>query len=100
MGEGIIDLDIVEEGIIDLDIVGEGIIDLDLVGEGIICSGPWKLESSRRLCWRGMLGKSEKGCREFGMGRGWGGVEKGETSSRVTWNQGGRDPIMPRRISK
>ncbi len=64
------------------------------------CSGPWKLESSRRLCWRGMLEKSEKGCREFGIGRGWGGVEKGEVSSRVTWDQGGRDPITPRRVSK
>jgi hypothetical protein len=34
------------------------------------------------------------------MGREWGGVEKGEVSSRVTWDQGGRDPIMPRRVSK
>ncbi len=30
----------------------------------------------------------------------WGGVEKGEVSSRVTWVQGGRDPITPRRVSK
>jgi hypothetical protein len=30
----------------------------------------------------------------------WGGVEKGEVSLRVTWDQGGRDPIMPRRVSK
>ncbi len=37
---------------------------------------------------------------EFGMGRGWGGVEKGEVSSRVTWDQGGRDPITLRRVSK
>jgi hypothetical protein len=64
------------------------------------CSGPWKPESSRRLCWRRMLGKSEKARREFGRGRGWGGVEKREVSSRVTWDQGGRDPIMPRRVSK
>jgi hypothetical protein len=33
-------------------------------------------------------------------GEGWGGIEKGEFSSRVTWDQGGQDPIMPRRVSK
>jgi hypothetical protein len=33
-------------------------------------------------------------------GEGWGGVEKGEVSSQVTWNQGGRDPIRSRRVSK
>jgi hypothetical protein len=37
---------------------------------------------------------------EFGMGREWGGVEKGEVSLRVTWYQGGRDPITPRRVFK
>ncbi len=37
---------------------------------------------------------------EFGMRREWGGVEKGEVSLRITWDQGGRDPIMPRRVSK
>ncbi len=47
-----------------------------------------------------MLGKSEKGCWEFGMRGEWGGVEKGEVSLRVTWDQGGRDPITPRRVSK
>jgi hypothetical protein len=31
------------------------------------------------------------GCREFGMGRDWGGFEEGEVSSRATWGQGGRD---------
>jgi hypothetical protein len=30
-------------------------------------------------------------CWEFGMGRGW----EGEVSLRVTWDQGGRDRIMP-----
>jgi hypothetical protein len=45
-----------------------------------------------------MLGKSEKGCWEFGMGRGWRGVEKGEVSSQVTWDQGGQDPITLRRV--
>jgi hypothetical protein len=40
------------------------------------------------------------GTGEFGMGREWGGVEKGEISSRVTWDQGGRDPIIARRVSK
>jgi hypothetical protein len=30
----------------------------------------------------------------------WGGVEKGEVSSRVTWDQGGQDPITARRVSK
>ncbi len=30
----------------------------------------------------------------------WGGVEKGEVSSRVTWDQGGQDPITTRRVSK
>jgi hypothetical protein len=29
---------------------------------------------------------------EFGMGRERGGVEEGEVSLRVTWDQGGRDP--------
>jgi hypothetical protein len=33
---------------------------------------------------------------EFGMGRESGGVEKGEVSSRVIWDQGGWDPITPR----
>jgi hypothetical protein len=37
---------------------------------------------------------------EFGMGRELGGVEKGEVSLQVTWGQGGRDPITPRRVSK
>ncbi len=31
------------------------------------------------------------GGREFGMGRDWGGFEKGEVSSRATWGQCGRD---------
>ncbi len=30
----------------------------------------------------------------------WGGVEEREVSLRVTWDQGGRDPITPRRVSK
>jgi hypothetical protein len=42
--------------------------------------------------WEGMLG--------IWNGEGWGGVEEGEFSSRVTWDQGGRDPITPRRVSK
>jgi hypothetical protein len=37
---------------------------------------------------------------EFGMGREWGGVKKGEVSLQVTLDQGGRDPITPRRVSK
>jgi hypothetical protein len=37
---------------------------------------------------------------EFGVGREWGGVEKGEVSLQVTWGQGGWDPITPRRVSK
>jgi hypothetical protein len=28
----------------------------------------------------------------------WGGVEKGEVSLRVSWDQGGRDPITARRV--
>jgi hypothetical protein len=40
------------------------------------------------------------GAGNFGMGREWGGVEKGEVSSRVTWDQGRRDPIRARRVSK
>ncbi len=40
------------------------------------------------------------GCWEFGMGREWGGDGKGEVSLQVTWGQGGRDPIRPRRVSK
>ncbi len=39
-------------------------------------------------------------CWEFEIGREWGGDGKGEVSLRVTWGQGGRDPIMPRRVSK
>jgi hypothetical protein len=34
------------------------------------------------------------------MGREWGGDGKGEVSLRVTWGQGGRDPITLRRVSK
>jgi hypothetical protein len=30
----------------------------------------------------------------------WGGDGKGETSLRAIWDQGGRDPITPRRVSK
>ncbi len=37
---------------------------------------------------------------EFGMGREQGGDEKGEVSLRLTWGQGGRDRITPRRVSK
>ncbi len=40
------------------------------------------------------------GCWEFGMGRERGGDGKGEVSLRVTWGQGGRDRITPRRVSK
>jgi hypothetical protein len=43
-----------------------------------------------------VLGKPEKGCWELE----WGGAEEGEVSLQVTWDQGGRDPIMPRRVSK
>jgi hypothetical protein len=35
-------------------------------------------------------------CWEFGMGRGWGGDEKGEGSLRGTWDQGGQDRITPK----
>jgi hypothetical protein len=42
----------------------------------------------------------DQGYWEFGMGREWGGDGKGEVSLRVTWGQGGRDPITPRRVSK
>ncbi len=34
------------------------------------------------------------------MGREWEGVEEGEVSLRVTWDQGGRDPVTARRVSK
>ncbi len=64
------------------------------------CSVLWKPGSSRHPSWCGVLGKSEKGCWEFGMRGEWGGVEEGEVSLRVTWDQGGRDPITPRRVSK
>ncbi len=30
----------------------------------------------------------------------WGGVEERVVSLQVTWDQGGRDPITPRRVSK
>jgi hypothetical protein len=46
-------------------------------------------------CWGNL--RRDAGNLEWG---GWGGVEKREVSSRVTWDQGGRDPITPRRISK
>ncbi len=35
-------------------------------------------------------------CWEFGMGREWGGDEKGEVSLRATWDQGGQDSITPK----
>ncbi len=49
----------------------------------LYCSGSWKPESSRRLCWRGMLGNLR---RVLGIWNGeeWEGVEEGEVSSRVT----------------
>jgi hypothetical protein len=34
------------------------------------------------------------------MGREWGGDGNGEISLRATWDQGGRDLITPRRVSK
>ncbi len=37
-----------------------------------------------------------KGGREFGMGREWDGVEKGEVSLRATWDQGGPDRFTPK----
>ncbi len=47
-------------------------------------------------CWGNL--RSDAGNLEWGGG--WGGIEKGEFSSRVTWDQGGGDPITPRRVSK
>ncbi len=47
-------------------------------------------------CW----GNLRRDAGNLEWGRVWGGVEKGEVSSRVTWDQGGRDLIMPRRVSK
>ncbi len=35
-------------------------------------------------------------CWELGMGRGWGGNEKGEVSLRATSDQGGQDRITPK----
>jgi hypothetical protein len=34
------------------------------------------------------------------MGRGWGGDGDEEISLPATWNQGGRDPITARRVTK
>jgi hypothetical protein len=34
---------------------------------------------------------TDLGCREFGVGREWGGDGEGEVSSRATWGQGGQD---------
>jgi hypothetical protein len=36
------------------------------------------------------------GCWEFGMGKGWGGDEKGEVSLQATWDQGGQDRFTSR----
>jgi hypothetical protein len=36
------------------------------------------------------------GCWEFGMGKGWGGDEKGEVSLQATWDQGGQDRFKSR----
>jgi hypothetical protein len=36
------------------------------------------------------------GCWEFGIGRVWGGDEKGEVSLRATWDQGGQGRITPK----
>jgi hypothetical protein len=49
----------------------------------------------RGACWG-----NPKGGREFGIGRGWGGEEKGEVSLRATWDQGGQGRITPKRVSK
>jgi hypothetical protein len=47
-------------------------------------------------CW----GNLRRDAGNLEWGGEWGGVEKGEVSSRVTWDQGGQDPIVPRRVSK
>ncbi len=62
------------------------------------CSGPWKPGSRCRLSKaRGLLGKPKGGeGQEFGMGREWGGVEKGEVSLQATWDQGGQDRFTPK----
>jgi hypothetical protein len=48
----------------------------------------------------GLLGKPKRGGGEFGIGRGWGGDEEREVSSRATWDQGGQGHIHQRRVSK
>ncbi len=48
------------------------------------------------LVRRGACLGNPKGGREFGMGRGLGGVEKGEVSLQATWDQGGQDRITPK----
>jgi hypothetical protein len=42
------------------------------------------------------LGSNTLRCWEFGMGRGWGGDEKGEVSLRATWDHGGQGCITPK----
>jgi hypothetical protein len=45
-------------------------------------------------CW----GNLRRDAGNLEWGREFGGVEEGEVSLRVTWDQGGRDPITPRRV--
>jgi hypothetical protein len=41
---------------------------------------------------RGLVGETQGGAGNLE----WGGVEKGEVSSRATWDQGGKDRITPK----
>jgi hypothetical protein len=66
----------------------------------LLCSGPCKPYSRCRLSKAHIWLRETPGGRDFGMGRGGGGDGDEEISLRVTWDQGGRDPITARRDSK
>jgi hypothetical protein len=63
-------------------------------GEIVLDSGSWDrvVVFVGAGCWENL--------RRYAGNLEWGGVEEGEVSLRVTWDQGGQDPITPRRVSK
>jgi hypothetical protein len=64
------------------------------------CSGPCKWNRDVVLVRRMFSSGKPRGVRNLEWGGSGEGMERGKVSFRVTWGQGGRDPIMPRRVSK
>ncbi len=65
-------------------------------GDGLIVPDLGSRDRNVVLVRRGACWGNPRGGWEFGMGREWGGVEKGEVSLQATWDQGGQDRFMPK----